>query len=451
MNIKKSSSRLGLAVLILSLAQAQATTYYVSTSGSDSNSGSSAAPFRTITYAYSLATAGTTIIVEPGTYTDYQSGWGLHLNKSGTASSPIVLKSQVQDQAIIDGQFASDRNKCVYLDGSYNVVEGFEISHAPNTGIYIEGNSNQILDNEIDNNGTQGSTDPEGQGIYSSEGTSGNIYERNYIHDNGYPGSNLDHGLYICGDNESVINNVVFRNAACGLQIAGYTTASNTKVYNNVFAWNGEDGIILWQALNGIDIKNNIVYHNGGYGIGFYAATGSGVTINNNVVYANINGNDQFTAGGSTCSYTMGTLISSDPRFVNETQSGFDGHLTSGSPAIGAGINLYSVFTTDIAGLQRQTSGTWDSGAHIYGSTNVVTTPPAGSTVPCTLVKSGSNWAITWNSTSGKSYWVGYKNTLNDTAWSNLSSTITANGSTMSYTDTTGNHPSRFYCVWVTN
>src|SRR5512143_1040878 len=97
--------------LVLALARAQAADLYVSTQGSDSNPGTSAQPFRTITYAYSKAAAGTTIHVLPGVYTDYTSGWGIHLGKSGTASSPIVLRSETRGGAIIDGQNASDRNQ----------------------------------------------------------------------------------------------------------------------------------------------------------------------------------------------------------------------------------------------------------------------------------------------------------------------------------------------------
>src|SRR3974377_115016 len=89
--------------LVLASACAHAADYYVSTSGSDSNPGSSALPFRTITHAYSFAAAGVTIHVMPGTYTDYTSGWGIHLGASGTASSPIVLHSEVQGGAIIEG------------------------------------------------------------------------------------------------------------------------------------------------------------------------------------------------------------------------------------------------------------------------------------------------------------------------------------------------------------
>ena len=86
-------------------------------------------------------------------------------------------------------------------------------------------------------------------GVYSNEGTSGNYYAANSIHDNGRTGSNYDHGLYLCGQNETVINNLLYRNASSGLQIAGYTTVSSMKVYNNVMAWNGRQGIILWMAL----------------------------------------------------------------------------------------------------------------------------------------------------------------------------------------------------------
>src|SRR2546425_5357131 len=125
-------------LLFLSLAllvHAQGSDFYVSTQGSDSNPGTSAQPFRTITRAYSLAGPGVTIFVMPGVYTDYSSGWGLHLGASGTASSPIVLKSQVRGGAIIDGQNASDRNVGIYIDGSYNVVDGFEIRGGPNGGV----------------------------------------------------------------------------------------------------------------------------------------------------------------------------------------------------------------------------------------------------------------------------------------------------------------------------
>src|SRR5689334_13313919 len=75
--------------------QSQASDLFVSSLGSDNNSGTSSQPFRTISHAYSLASPGDRILVQPGVYSDYSSSWGLHLGANGTASSPIVLKSLV--------------------------------------------------------------------------------------------------------------------------------------------------------------------------------------------------------------------------------------------------------------------------------------------------------------------------------------------------------------------
>jgi hypothetical protein len=354
-------------LLVLVLFRVQATDLYVSTQGSDAAPGTSAQPFRTITHAYSLAHPGVRILVMPGVYTDYTSRWGLHLSASGTASSPIVLKSQVKGGAVIDGLNATDRNRGIYLDGSYNVVDGFGIRNSPNGGISIWGNNNQILNNQIHHNGNPASTSTNGKdGVYSDSSTSGNIYSANSIHDNGRTGSNLDHGLYLCGKNELVINNVVYGNAASGLQVAGYTTVTNLRVYNNVMALNGTSGIILWQRLSGVDIKNNIIYQNGHYGLGSYDAHGSGVLVDHNLSWGNGYGDYNFNGGGSDYSYSQGTSISAAPLLLNVKLAGFDVHLSAGSPGINAGVNLSSVFTTDKDEATRPAIGPWDLGAYRY-------------------------------------------------------------------------------------
>jgi hypothetical protein len=268
--------KLSLLFVLLTAARSEALDLYVSAQGLDVNPGTLLQPLRTIGRAYSLALPGVTIIVTPGVYTDYTSGWGLRLGASGTASSPIVLRSQVRGGAIIDGQNASDRHVSIYLDGSYNIIDGFQIKGGPDGGITIWGSGNQIINNEIHHNGNPANASTYGQdGVYSDKNTRDNVYRANYIHDNGRAGSNLDHGLYLCGDNEVVINNVSLRNSAYGLQIAGYSTVSNMRVYNNVMAFNGKGGMILWQALSGVEVKNNIIYRNTGYGIDSWDAHGS--------------------------------------------------------------------------------------------------------------------------------------------------------------------------------
>ncbi len=355
----------------LSLPDTPRTEWYVSTQGSDSNPGTAAQPFRTIGRACRLAGPGVTIHVLPGVYTDYSNGWGLRLSASGSAANPIVLRSEIKGGAVIDGQNATNRNVGIYLEGSYNTVDGFEIRGGPNGGITIRGNSNQIINNEIHDNGNPASSSTNGRdGVYSNEGTRNNVYLANYIHDNGRPGSNLDHGLYLCGVNEVVLNNMLVRNAASGLQIAGYTTVSSMKVYNNVMAFNGTCGIVLWQALSGVDIKNNIVYQNGRYGIGSWDAHGSGVVLDHNLCFGNRYGDYNFTDGGSDYSYTRGTTISVAPLFLNPSPAGFDAHLAAASPAINAGLNLSSFFTGDKDGAGRPAAGAWDLGVYEYAYTD---------------------------------------------------------------------------------
>ncbi|HXA44025.1 MAG TPA: right-handed parallel beta-helix repeat-containing protein [Candidatus Angelobacter sp.] len=324
-------------VLIGAGAPAGANTLYVSTQGNDSNPGTAARPFRTITEAYSQAGPGTTILVEPGTYTDYQSRWGLHLGKSGTAANPIVLKSRVRGGAIIDGQNAPDRNVAIYIDGSYNVVDGFEIKNGPIGGISIYGpggNNNQILNNEINHNGNPYSTTTDGRcGVYDSKVTSGNIYTGNYIHDNGRlsQASLYDQGMYLCGThNEVVINNLIARNCAYGIQVAAYKNIVNMEIADNTIVSNvNRAGIMLWGdggAMNGIEITNNLIHGNGEPGIMTCSCIGSGVRILNNRFLDNsghgLSGPWAMTCNGSTVSYTAsGNITNRDPEFPDNADA----------------------------------------------------------------------------------------------------------------------------------
>jgi hypothetical protein len=363
---------------VLVVTRVNAATYYVSTSGSDSNLGTPDRPFRNISMAYSLTNPGDTVIVMPGTYSETDNDYGVRLNRSGLPGSPITVKSAEKWQAILDGQIDYSHHNVVLMDGDYNVLEGFVITNGSYGGIWMDGVGNVVLNNEIHHNGNGGDPDsPYGQnGIFSVGGT-GHQYIGNYIHHNGRIqwDSNADHGLYLCADDELVANNIVTNNSRMGLQIAGYDTVSNMRVYNNVFAFNGGAGVLLWKDVDGVDIRNNVTYSNG-LGIGTYGAYGRGVVVENNLGFADRQGFMNFGNDdtSSDLSYSLANNIEADPQFVNAGAEDF--RLQSSSPAINSGAYV-SEISSDYEGNSRPAGSGYDIGAYQYVGTGGGETPKA--------------------------------------------------------------------------
>ena len=361
------------AKLIVQAREGLATNvFFVATNGSDSNPGSAAFPFQTITHAYNTAAhAGNVILVNPGVYTDFVSGDGLDFGRAGASGAPITIESIVPHGAVIDGQYNSNFLYGIYLDGNYEIVKGFKIERSWGMGIYCDAAECMILGNEIANCGSDyptNSTDGEG-GVFTGQGCSNNIIAGNYIHDNGRLNvrKTLDHGIYSCGQQEQIFDNICVSNAGCGIQIAGYVSITNDLLFNNVCGWNVASGITFWQAFSSCYVFNNVFIDNAGTGIHASAATGGGLVLGYNVTFGN-NPNVNLTDNGSTVTYTnaTGAYSTEDPQFVNEAWPGLDAHLMSNSPDIGIGNNYFSLWPFDFDGAARPSSGGWDLGAYIY-------------------------------------------------------------------------------------
>lgn len=362
----------GLLLLAVSL-DSMAATYYVATTGSDTNPGSLAAPFKTIPYGYSKLNPGDTLIVKSGIYSEYQKDYGVHFNRSGTVNAPITVKSEVPGGAIIDLLNKPDSFHALFVDAHYNVIQDFKLRNAFLGGIALYGSYNKFIGNEIYNNGNVG--DPAssyGQdGIYSDSNVKGTLYLKNYVHHNGRISinSNLDHGFYLCGDDEVLINNIVSYNASYGLHVAGYSTVSNLKIYNNIVAFNGRSGGTLWQPVSNVEIKNNIFYKNARYGFETFESSGTGVVFENNIFFGNVvNSPKVFVYPAGSITVTETGSLTGNPLFMNETN---DYRLQTGSPAIDAGV-LLPLVTTDYFGMSRPLGAAFDIGIHEFG-TPVVT------------------------------------------------------------------------------
>ncbi|WP_437709764.1 right-handed parallel beta-helix repeat-containing protein [Sorangium sp. So ce448] len=157
--------------------------------------------------------------------------------------------------------------------------------------------------------------------------------------------------------NITVRNNFVSRSYQGNIMIGGYDTsrgnAADIAVLNNTLYQGAGGEIILQNNANGVLIQNNILRATSGKD---YVSSGSNnrnVTVDNNIFF----GASRSSAGAF-----------SDPRarFVDPLLVGppSDLHLTSGSPAVDAGIDLGSRSgATDIDGGARTSGARIDIGA----------------------------------------------------------------------------------------
>src|SRR5437879_12921588 len=92
-----------------------------------------------------------------------------------------------------------------------------------------------------------------------------NVLDCNLVVDPSLP-SRYDHGLYLAGQNEIVVDNLIASNAMHGIQLSGESSPAptGTVIYNNTIMLNRRGGgIMLDGGMSTIDIANNLLYGNG--------------------------------------------------------------------------------------------------------------------------------------------------------------------------------------------
>jgi hypothetical protein len=347
---------------------------YVAVSGNDANAGTSTAPWRTIQHAADVANPGDTVIVRDGVYTG--GATIVTIGRSGTAAAWLVFRAANRWGAIIDGQNNSSVTG-FEINGNYIRVEGFEVR---NTSRYametyggredIAGNHDIILSqNHLHDVGhiCTGTTG----GIVGVSAYSDNLtIERNVIHDIGRLGpgeqgcvepnanwQNHDHGIYNGVGNNVVVRNNVFYNFTRGWAIQRYngggSVTSGLTIVNNTFGFPNpwrDAQIIIATPTNNVVIANNLFYQPTTAGVWFDGSNGG-------TLVGNVSTNAIQTLGtGLTMS---GNLQNTDPLFVNAT--GFNFHLTAGSPARGLGVAAWCP-SVDFDGVAR--SGACSAGAY---------------------------------------------------------------------------------------
>lgn len=136
----KNASRCFLVVLGLLIGcipMAIATTYYVSDeAGSDGNTGTTSwtNAFKTISNGLAKAISDDTVLVSNGTYT--------LTTALIMGQSKVTLKSvKGRDLTFINGNYPTTTNRCITVNGSQDVIDGFTITNGfAHTSIYGAGN-----------------------------------------------------------------------------------------------------------------------------------------------------------------------------------------------------------------------------------------------------------------------------------------------------------------------
>ena len=406
-----------------------AATYYASPSGADTNPGTLALPFRTVAKSIQTVGAGDTIILRDGTYpadTPYGGGttktWLLWINKSGTSGSPITLKAEHKQKAILDcgNAYNGAQTGCmgyIYLGNpapAYWVFQDLVFTRTYDIAFLINAATaahditlKGCRFEQIGQHVTSITTGMDG--VYANPSQYNLVFDGNVFDGLGrLPGSAYmanDHALYLHSAHTTVINNVFYGSiSGWGVQTAA---GFSGLIANNTFAYTrttNSGDVMLWDVASGnVTLQNNIFYNPpGGIAVNTYAFTAPTCVLDHNMVYGG--------SMGSVPGCTFTNSITANPSFVNAAS---DFHLQAGSLAIGAGVTV-SGAATDYDGIARPQGNGYDIGAFEFPAVQ----PPVVSAVAASNVTSTSA-SITWTTSKVADSQVqyglnGYTNTTTD-------------------------------------
>lgn len=434
-----------LAFGVLFSTDAQATTYFVATNGADTNPGTSVNPFLTLHKAATIAAAGDTVVVRPGTYA------GARFGVSGSINAPITITGE--SGAIINAPGPSNSNgdNLWIRDASYITIQGFEIVNAPRAGIAVQAEFDAeshgviLRDNNIHNNGRWGifTAYAEGiqilrnvtsfsgieHGVYVSNSSDNPVIQFNIVHHNNASGIQINADPEFPGDgitsNANVSYNVIFENGVAGGAGINLASVITSRIYNNLLYNNHASGIAGWdnafspafgthdntfynntivQASNGRfalsllngssnnEIKNNILIHPGSKGsISVDASSESGLQSNFNTIVDRFEVDETFITAaawknrGHDANSPLGSTAS---LFVDAANLNF--RLKVAAPAIDAGTAVQGL--ADDLDLRHRPQGLGvDMGAMEF----------RGVATPGTFVAGNGSWFLRNANSSG--------------------------------------------------
>ncbi len=400
-----------------------ATTYYVSTTGNNSNPGTSSQPFRTIEKGVRSISAGDTLYVKSGTYSESIRHWQVPIPNGTSWNNPIMIAANPGDTVIIkplsdnaffwigDGQNKYLIIKGFIVDAARKALHGFkfengtkyvrvintEIKNAKDSGILVSATSpyavasnntyHEFINLHVHHNGTS----VKDHGFYIQ--TSHNLIEYSDVHHNSATGGKFYSATFIPGTaasgsaNHNTIRYSTLHDNSQNSTIPadGWILASGTgnKAYGNT-VYNQPIGLTIGFGATNASVYNNVIYSNTDYGIRVTGAFGgsSNTLVANNTIYQNSvygifsgdNASNTTVRNNIVRSNTIdlgldGAVSSNNftgnPLFVNAGAKDF--HLQAGSSAIDTGIGISGI-NNDFDGTSRPQGSNFDIGAYEFQS-----------------------------------------------------------------------------------
>jgi parallel beta-helix repeat protein len=273
---------------------------------------------------------------------------------AGTNGWPIKMWQHIKGVKIYNNTLFKDdcTNWNFSIEGAYhygieiygNTITGaIDLNYAATTGGYAYGA--YIHDNTL---GPETATADFWTGIYMEYSTSNVIIQDNIFRNNSVGIFSTPRSGNVVSD--YLISGNLFRNTGKGNTTHDYShirfdagttyTINNYYVYNNTFEGDPTQQPYYGITLGGttktnIKIINNILVNSNLYVMSVNPGSAvNGLEVKNNILYNNANGNDIQFANGSPTNYTYSGNLESDPLFVSSS----DYTLQSGSPARDSGI-----------------------------------------------------------------------------------------------------------------
>jgi parallel beta-helix repeat protein len=287
-------------------------------------------------------------------------------------------------------------------------ISNNEVYQNHQDGIELNGNYASVFNNYVHDNiySDWASTHPDGiecNGIAdnftgcSHDFVYGNVVKNQdqniYFYGNGSPSQNADIWIF---------NNVIFNDPTSSTGVNMLTasasqiilgigdkayilnnTIGGTVQYFDILLGDGSGGTDGTQAFTNVTVENNIITNSPYVGFWTYPASNV-VAMNGNLYYNNSSAMVHWGSSGnlnSIAAVRSATGMEANGQSANPLVAAFPTPtLGSGSPAIGAGVNLTNLGQTflnsDKNGTPRPGSGGWDVGAYSSGSAVTRPNPP---------------------------------------------------------------------------